>query len=127
MRDIGWVAGIFEGEGSVSASTARRTDGRSRRSPQLKFSIGMTDFDVLEEVHRIVGMGTLCGPYSRPNKKDHWVWSIQKQADAIAFAELIRPYLFSRRREQLDAAVNKRLAYVTSDQYHSKQGVAQCA
>jgi hypothetical protein len=61
--EIAWLAGIFEGEGSVGISWPTRTN-----RPYVQARIGMTDLDVLEHVQRVAG-GRLKGPYTRNRRK----------------------------------------------------------
>lgn len=98
--DIAWAAGLFEGEGCVRYW---RTGARQWGTPQM--SIGMTDLDVLQSFHRIVGVGTLNGPYRKnggPNKnyKPQWVWTARNFENVQALIAAFWPWLQSRRRQR---------------------------
>lgn len=96
--DVAWMAGIFEGEGSI---------GIRASSPRAE--VGMTDHDVMTHFFEIAGIGTLKGPALRLNGKDHWKpvtrWYCGGH-DAIQFLQIIRPYLGARRRAKVDEAVD---------------------
>ena len=62
--DIGWMAGLIEGEGCISWN----------ETPQIQ--ICMTDRDIIERVVKIFG-SNLCGPYDKgPVNKTAWSTSI---------------------------------------------------
>lgn len=101
---VAWVAGLFEGEGSIIFT------GKT----SVAVTVFMTDQDVLEKLHVVSGAGTLRGPYlnkNRPTHKPIWKWTIHKGDQADDFLRAIRPHMGQRRRERIDAAL-ERLSYM---------------
>lgn len=121
-EELAWVAGLFEGEGCVSAIV--RTHG----APRLNTSVKMTDLDVLERAQRITGLGKVYGPYQRaPHHKPHWQWNVQNAQHAYALVIMLFPWLGSRRRRQVIEKVSLWLTHedrrerdATSGRYESR-------
>lgn len=97
-EQLAWAAGFFEGEGVIS---------KSRNSPFI--AINNTDYEHLEEFYRIIGVGTLCGPYGPNNngisKKEFWTWRVCNRKDRQNAVDKIAPWLSARRLEQLSHIV----------------------
>jgi hypothetical protein len=98
-EDLAWLAGLYEGEGSTSASVAHQKN----TTPMLSVTINMTDLDVLERAQRVAGMGKIYGPYQRGTNKPHWMFKVQRQAHAYALLAALWPWLGMRRRGQVAA------------------------
>lgn len=99
-RDVGWVAGLFEGEGSI-VFTGKNS---------VAVAVFMTDEDVLQKLHVVSGAGTLRGPYSwgnRPTHKPIWKWTISKGEEADEFLRAIRPHMGQRRQARIDQALER--------------------
>ncbi len=98
QRSIDWAIGLFEGEGTIKVNTYKKG------KPYYAAAINMTDGDVLEEFHKVVGVGRLYGPYTFPSKKKHhkpmFSWNVSKKADLKSFLELILPQLCHRRAKK---------------------------
>ena len=90
---IEWAIGLFEGEGSFT------TSGRG----YLSMVIQMTDEDIVQRFHEIVGVGTIRGPYGpyEANVKPTWRWVARGQA-AHELAERFREHLGERRQGRLE-------------------------
>ena len=102
--DLAWLAGLYEGEGSVSAI---HRAGDRIGAPRLCVVIGMTDYDVIERAQQVVAMGRIFGPYSQgkyPRAKPMWQWRVQRADQATALLLALWPWLHARRRS---AAANK--------------------
>lgn len=95
MNDLerGYVAGLFEGEGSVSQ--------RSTHQPYLQ--VAMTDLGPLRELYRICG-GKLYGPYvrERPNCKPVYHWRLNGWEAVEWLYGQIGDLLSTRRGERFD-------------------------
>jgi hypothetical protein len=107
-EELAWVAGLFEGEGSVSFRITHREDagrGYNRSGGSLRLEINMTDRDVLDVVKGITGVGRVYGPYDRGGRRAMHGWIVTSGSDVRALCERLRPLLFSRRQEQIDAAL----------------------
>ena len=88
MEDA-WLAGIFEGEGSI-------THRRGTNTFQIR--IKMTDYDVLERVHRIARCGTLLPVKTyQSHHKQAWQWAIGAKKDITNVLTRILPFLGERR------------------------------
>lgn len=99
MRNIAWVAGVFEGEGNIRLKK-NRVGMKHYKQPTVQ--IHMCDEDVLREVQEITGLGKITGPYTPKNKNwtPTWQWSIQNRKGVKEFIEMVSPFLCSRRKEQ---------------------------
>lgn len=99
QAEIGWIAGIYEGEGSCTL--------KGKRS--LTIEIQMTDHDVLERLHALLGIGVLKNPIQRHVYKNSkpvtrfWITS----SDAVSFLELVMPWLGRRRKERAEEAIRR--------------------
>ena len=91
--DAGYIAGLFDGEGSVDF--ARRKEKRGNVQSIL-MRIEMTDKDVLKWVHETLGVGTVRKRNRSPSRKAHWkdawVYSIRFR-DALHVCKLIWPHI----------------------------------
>lgn len=73
----------------------------------LEMSVVSTDLDVLEKFHAIADCGnvrSVTKPSHKPHYKPQWVWGVSG-VEAIWFADLLRPWLCSRRTARLDEIV----------------------
>lgn len=97
-----WFAGLYEGEGCITQHV--RT--KSTRVVNLRLTICMTDFDVIEQLPKVTGMGRI---NSRPAVQEHhknaMVWSVAVAEDVHRLIDRIRPWLGHRRTQQVDMAV----------------------
>lgn len=86
---IEWLAGLFEGEGSISK--------------RGELVIGMTNEQVVRRAHTVSGVGTVTGPYWVKGKstKPWWRWAVYKQADVQALGEKLYPHLSDERQAKL--------------------------
>lgn len=96
--DLGWVAGIIEGEGTF-VSSARR---HGRLYP--KIAVQMTDQDVISRLHAVTGIGTVTtltvrGLMTKPS----YTWRVSRLVDVVALCGAIRALMGARRLMQLDA------------------------
>lgn len=98
--DLGYVAGIVDGEGSI--------DIRNGRYPRLQ--INMTDRDVLETCQRITGLGHVRGPYETGHKP-MFSWDVSRQAASSSLLMTLYPFLGSRRQARIREVLAKWRAY----------------
>jgi len=91
--DAAYIAGLFDGEGSVDF--ARRKEKRGNVQSIL-MRIEMTDEDVLKWVHETLGVGTVRKRNRSPSRKAHWkdawVYSIRFR-DALHVCKLLWPQI----------------------------------
>lgn len=93
--EAAWIAGIIEGEGYI---------GWKVRGPygMGRIAVSMTDHDVIDRLHAWTGMGAVHTPKKdQPHHKQQWRWEVSAQSEFLALAELIEPWLLSRRAAKL--------------------------
>lgn len=93
--ELGWLAGLLEGEGSIEL----RTGG-------FRIKLTMTDEDVVRRCLQLTGEGYVSGPYRHSKKgtehhKPFWCWSVGDRAGVCRIALAVYPLLGDRRREKL--------------------------
>ena len=107
-ENLAWLAGIFEGEGSLhwTSPQPQQENGRHPGGQSLVLSIGMTDEDVLRTFHKYAGVGTVYGPYKPkpPSTKLKWTYRASG-AEAYALIAAMWQWLHGRRKENAVAAV----------------------
>jgi hypothetical protein len=98
-EDIAWVAGVFEGEGTI----------RVRKGNYgAQVSIRMDDQDVIERIHFIMGFGNLYETQERRTSGQmviQYNYQLGSAEHVIAFLEAVRPWLGARRREKAETAI----------------------
>jgi hypothetical protein len=107
-KQIAWMAGLIEGEGTFSINggsvyITKRGEHKKYKTPQIQ--IAMSDRDVVERVAR-TWKKTLRGPYDKglglsglPNKPS-WYTSVCGSR-AIGWMMTLYPFLGERRREKV--------------------------
>lgn len=100
-EEIGWLCGLFEGEGSI-LHYQTPVKGTSRMTTTRGVAVGMTDEDVLRRFHRLVGCGTVYG-WDSSNKKHKkvWMWRCSKWVDLKPLLELLEPRMGVRRKDKI--------------------------
>ncbi len=101
--ELGWVTGVFEGEGSVVV-----------QHNSLRLNMRSTDCDVIERMTSLMG-GRTYGPYE-PNSslglKPYWMWVVVGEPAEAGLAAMY-PLLSQRRRGQADEC-RRRIAQIWS-------------
>jgi hypothetical protein len=88
-----WLAGIIDGEGSISISDHRKK-GRWFR---LDLDVGMTHRETIYRIQTLTGRGNI--DLREPKKEEHsqcWIWRVSGP-DAQAILKEIKPYLVTKR------------------------------
>ena len=96
--NIAYIAGLFDGEGSVSYKQyMRKRKGAKKAYPtwQIRLEIAMTDKSVLQWVTEILGVGTMGPRKVRPGRKNQWRWRCSHR-DAYYVCLLIWPYAHTK-------------------------------
>jgi hypothetical protein len=96
--DLAYIAGLFDGEGSISYKQYMRKRANNKKAYptwQIRMEIAMTDQSVLIWVCEVLGVGTVTPkryktPYTVGWKKQ-WRWRCSHQ-DAYYVARLLWPY-----------------------------------
>ena len=84
--DLAWVAGLFEGEGTISTP------------PKSELRIKMTDLDIIQRFQTITSSNRICTEEPRaPHHKRIWITRITGKSNCRAFLSKILPYLGMRR------------------------------
>lgn len=104
--EAAWLAGLFEGEGCI---TAKKAAGNQRF-----LLIKMTDEDVVRKAHLIAGVGKVYGPYRAVNNKvrdtshykPFWQWSVFARDEVLLVGNAILPHLGERRRAKMIEALD---------------------
>jgi hypothetical protein len=104
--DAAWAAGLFEGEGCITAQ--RRPGGGEFLRPLM--SLQMTDADIVHRFHKIVGVGNV-RIQEHSHKKQLWHWQTGAIDDVRHVIRLLAPWLGERR---LARAQEYLLAYETA-------------
>jgi hypothetical protein len=104
-EQIAWMAGIYDGEGSVITPKTRSERGGRQTTP-LRISIQMTDRDVLENFRSFAGGGHIHSKKELPGRKQIFVYQTQGPRAFVLFQK-IWPWLCSRRRGQVGSAILK--------------------
>ena len=103
MKDLFWLAGLLEGEGSFGLLT-RRDQEEEYKVPYLV--LGMSDKDVVEKAAVLMNYmaGTKIKVWRRqrnPTYKQMWNFTM-KGSGAMRIAHAVYPTMGKRRREQID-------------------------
>jgi len=96
---IAYIAGLFDGEGSVDYT--QRWEKKRKNRPNQYFcfhitcEIGMTNYEVLHWVHKTLGYGSFrprkADTKTFPNAKPQWRWRCGHR-NAHKFAKQMLPY-----------------------------------
>lgn len=95
-EDYAWVAGLFEGEGSIICAKARKGLGLQRR-----LEITNTERDILERALEIIALGVIRVDNRKnrpPNHKVRLYWQVSRWSDILTVLAMIYPFLGNRRR-----------------------------
>ena len=71
--DVAYIAGLFDGEGSVSYKQYMRKRAHNKKAYptwQIRLEIAMTDQSVLMWLHEVLGVGTLTDKPRKGRRKD---------------------------------------------------------
>tara|TARA_Y100000004_G_C8606917_1_gene283014 strand:- start:32 stop:463 length:432 start_codon:yes stop_codon:yes gene_type:complete len=102
QTEIAYLAGLFDGEGCIQIKKqweAKKRAGKPRRYKvwRISMEISMTDKDIIEWVHKTVGVGTVLinvknkSPSSKPHWKTQWRWRCSHR-QAYKVCKMIWPY-----------------------------------
>jgi len=106
--DLAYLAGIFDGEGTISVSYATSPNGRAP-SLSCRLSIGNTCLELLEWVQSVAG-GKIYTPHVlMPNAKQYWNWVLLGRPASALAAELLPHLRVKHRQAALAASVESLL------------------
>ena len=96
-----WVAGLFEGEGTVGAYSV---DTSNRL--YIKIRISMSDESPPAQAQQFTGLGILCSYISsRQDAKRMYEWRVSGIEQVTEVYSRLSPYLSHRRIEQFQKAI----------------------
>lgn len=93
-----WVAGFFDGEGTISVSRG----GRGGKYQSVYVSIVNTHKESIETIYSWVGAGRFSerDMSGRPkHHKQQYLWKIAAQRDVVEFCKQILPYLIVKKEK----------------------------
>ncbi len=103
---LDWVAGFFDGEGSVGL-------WKNNTAKRLRAAIAQNDRKLLDEVVRITGLGRVNGPYKSTNGPNtHYRWSVDDKYVLLLYEQLSGRLL--GKQEQFDKAIKEYNEYRAS-------------
>ena len=73
--DLAYIAGLFDGEGSVSYKQYMRKRAHNKKAYptwQIRLEIAMTDKSLLVWLHEVLGVGTMGPRKVKPGRKKQW-------------------------------------------------------
>lgn len=97
LIDIGWMAGIIEGEGWFVLTQPKK----NHKIGIVRVSAAMTDFDTIERLHRITGVGVLNERKASKRKKAQLSWVVNGREDVTSILSLIHPLMSIRRSARI--------------------------
>ena len=81
--DLAYIAGLFDGEGSVSYKQYMRKRAHNKKAYptwQIRLEIAMTDKSLLVWLHEVLGVGTMGPRKVKPGRKKQWRWRCSHRA-----------------------------------------------
>jgi hypothetical protein len=97
--EAAWLAGLYEGEGHCS---------QDKTSKHIRVVISMTDFDIINRVYQITGIGSVKTYFStKNNHKPIRTWYVGSR-ESIEFLKIILPWLGERRKQRALECINIR-------------------
>lgn len=98
-KECAWAAGIFEGEGSISAAITKR-DGKEYT--YLRLAVAMTDRDIVERFAEIMGCGFIfVENRSKTNRKTIYIWRVNSRKETEQALQHIESFFGIRRKAKL--------------------------
>ena len=96
ISDAAYVAGLFDGEGSVYI---KRMDQMKHKRPGkpvhkvwvIRMEMAMTDKEVIQWCHELFGCGHFGERKVKPGYKRQWRWRVSHR-DALYVAKILWPY-----------------------------------
>lgn len=103
--DLGWVAGILEGEGYFGIYTPK-----GRKMSKVAIVCRMTDRDVIYDLQRLTGVGAIYQEKIKLNAagkplKQSWAWEIKRKGEVDQLCKIILPHLRKRRSAKVEEII----------------------
>ena len=96
IADAAYVAGLFDGEGSVYFKRLKQKKNNRPGKPVhnvmvIRMEIAMTDKETIKWCHELFGCGAFNERKVKPGYKRQWRWRVSHR-DALYVAKIIWPY-----------------------------------
>lgn len=121
---VGWLAGIWDGEGTITIASRKRSDVRCRHDGwSLVISISNTDVAMLRKIQEILsGLGVINTLIEKRTNRSPtlYTWSIRSRQAAVALL-LMRPYLVTK-AERADVGLEFQQRILDKLGYEPKKG-----
>lgn len=97
--DAAWLAGFFDGEGSIFVYKG----GRGGKYDCYAISLPNTNFDSIEHCFNITGVGLISKKTKRiDHHKQQFQWRVNVQKDILRVLKRLAPYLVVKKQKALD-------------------------
>lgn len=98
--ELGYVVGLFEGEGHISLNESHRNDPKRTVCYSVHIGITNTNRALLEKAKEIIGIGVVRS-HHQPNKnnKDCFIWHLGDQKSVLWFLNQVYPYLIEKKEK----------------------------
>jgi hypothetical protein len=98
--EIGWIAGLLEGEGCFILVPHKSTTGEVYY--EYRICCNMTDYDVIEKLQGLLG-GKMSGPIpsKTANRKPVTRWQITKREEVKEICVMLFPHMGKRRSHKI--------------------------
>lgn len=99
--DIGWLAGIIEGEGSLGIYFSKRKNGKP--FPLYTIAIVNTDERILGKIKRFydrIGIYANINPKSAMGKKQCYELVVRRRADVERLVGIVEPFMIGYKKDK---------------------------
>ncbi len=119
----GWLAGLIDGEGTLTVKRRRRVDGSVKYEPIIV--INNTSRELLAKIREVCGCGTIVKHSERytlmhPNWNVVWRLEIKGSFNVVTILKQIYPFLIAKKRH---AEILMKICEKLIEAYNTKQRV----
>lgn len=93
--DLGWIAGLIDGEGSISIKQTFKYN-KYTYSSEVRASNTVKEF--LERLRDLTRLGNITSYQPKNNRKIIWYWRLNTD-DQLIFLNIITPYLYGKKNQ----------------------------
>lgn len=111
--DVAWLAGFFEGEGTIYAKKGKYLKKSGEVTPNCRISVTICQNfeEPLLKCKKIYSEFSITGPYKNKTSKNiHYQCNVHNEK-AMKFIEIIYPLLSERRKIQADKAIDEYISF----------------
>uniref|UniRef100_A0A6M3LD76 Putative homing endonuclease n=1 Tax=viral metagenome TaxID=1070528 RepID=A0A6M3LD76_9ZZZZ len=99
-RSLAWLAGIVDGEGSITTQAWIMKDGNLRLTPFV--SIGNTDEAIVLECKRILDSLGIKNRWQKIESENKWIGRVDGEKAVLAIIDALYDYLISYKKHNCD-------------------------